>query len=341
MAEPAGYDVSNPRQKKTLERIARTVPLRSRQHLLDAVLPREVEEHDLIAFARRLRRRRAAGKAYPSVVLDEACRVLPRAFEVLRRASVAQKQALNGVSMPLLALTAGEGLTVLDLAGHWEQEMRRAEVESRRRAEAAASRRDEVAQAERRLRQDRRAATQLCGEVRKLLERVADGDARLGLGRTPRRRPSVAQVVAELDRLADRAEALLAHEVRAVRARAFLFGLDPAGVQSWRDVGAALRATEKATLEEDPAAGPSSAATGARALEATEVEIDGAVARIVVLLTLVSDGFRAGHRVDPSLPRLTLSVSARSLLNPRAGRRRGRRRRRRGLASGTVSSQSS
>jgi len=314
--------------KKTLARIARSVPLRSRRQLLDAVLPQDLGDEALLAYTKRLKARSVGGQHPYHSILDEVCRVLLKGEEFLRRATLGQRQALGGVSMALLALTAHEGLDVLDLASQWEQELRREQLERQR---------DQAVQSEHRHGRERykRTATdhrseclRMCKEIRRLLDKVADRDARLGLGRKPRGRPSTDHIVGELGRLADLGESLIDHEVKAVRARAFLFGLNRAAVRGWRHRGEALleaeAAFEEAVLEEDER--EEAADDGEAVLKGVGAELDLATAKTVVLLTLVVDGFASGHRVERSVPRINTIIEARTLLSSGRKRRRGRRR---------------
>ena len=136
---------------------------------------------------------------------------------------------------------------------------------------------------------------------------------------TPARgRPSTDHIVGELGRLADLGESLIDHEVKAVRARAFLFGLNRAAVRGWRHRGEALLEAEAAFEE--------AADDGEAVLKGVGAELDLATAKTVVLLTLVVDGFASGHRVERSVPRINTIIEARTLLSSGRKRRRGRRR---------------
>ncbi len=311
--------------KKTLSQIARSVPLQSRRQLLDAVLPHDLEEEDLLAYTRRLKGRTIAGRHPYESVLDEVCRVLPKASDFLRRATPGQRQALGGVSMALLALTAHEGLDVLEVASQWSQEQRREELARRREHVAAAMQREGLERSKRQAGDHRSECVRMCKEVRRLLEKVADRDVRLGLGMKPRMRPTTSQIVGELGRLADLGDELIDHEVKAVRARAFLFGLNHAAVRSWRQRGEALLEAEAEhdRAEEERREKERGGGQTVTTLQELENELDLVLAQTVVLLTLVVEGFASGQRVDRTLPRINTTISARGLLGKKkTGKRR-------------------
>lgn len=313
--------------KKTLSRVARSVPLQSRRQLLDAVLPHHLEEEDLLAYTKRLKGRAIAGQHPYRSVLDEVCRVLPKAAGFLRRATPGQRQALGGVSMALLALTAHEGLDALELASKWEHEQRRAQLSRQREQAAQAMEREGVERSKRQASDHRSECLRMCKEIRRLLEKVADCDVRLGLGSKPRARPNTSQVVGELGRLADLGDDLINHELEPVRARAFLFGLNRAAVRAWRQRAEALVEAEAAhqRAEEERRKQERGEEKEASPLEELELELDTVLAQTVVLLTLVVEGFASGQRVDRTLPRINTTISARGLLRDKRKKRRRRR----------------
>lgn len=313
--------------KKTLSQIARSVPLQSRRQLLDAVLPREIEEEDLLTFTKRMKGRAIAGRHPYRSVLDEVCRVLPKAADCLRRATPAQRQALGGVSMALLALTAHEGLDVLEVASKWEQEQRREQLDRQRAQAAQAMEREGLERTKRQAGDHRSECLRMCKEIRRLLDKVADRDVQLGLGTLPRSRPTTSQIVGELGRLADLGDELIDHELEPVRARAFLFGLNRAAVRSWRQRGEALVEAEEAheRAEHEQQEKERGAGEQVSTLAQLEAELDVVLAQTVVLLTLVVDGFASGQRVDRTLPRINTTITARALLGDGEKKRRGRR----------------
>lgn len=303
-----------------LRPLAKLVATHQQDVLLDALLG-DTSDAEIVRRAERIRFRAIGAITPAELVLQEAARVLPKAATFLRRSPAEVQRRLGGCTLALVAVAAQQALSIHDTQRQreLEEETHRRQRATRHLAEATVSP-EVVEQAQARMQRARREGAQRSLEIERLLTKV---DAETPKVAVPRNEPDPGAVARALERCAEVGTELLRRGDEALLARAMLFGLDGATVQSWRHDAANLRDT---IAEHEEALRVSRASPrGATAPQTDggplfdEGDVLHAIGTAVILLSHVVEAFEAGHRVDRKIPKLT------SLVHSSAGTKRRRR----------------